>query len=323
MKKSSRRKFIESSGIVVGGALANVISPAVTVAAAQSRPPAAAATPGARLRALLAGPEPVMAPGAHDVVSARLIQAEGYPVVVAGGSACASCMYGIPDVGLVTITELIEFSGRIARAVDVPVVADADDGGGTPINVYRSVQEFNKAGLAAVMIEDTYQAKHLGEGEELIPKEQFVDKIKAATDARLDQNLVIIGRCDAVSLGMSIEQAFDRGVAYAEAGADMIFFAGLRLQDCARAADAVKRPLMHTINNVPLEEVKKSRVNLAVYAGQVLSVALGAARQALREIKSTGIIPNYQQRVIPGAEQAQLLRTPDVAARAKKYHVSK
>jgi len=232
-------------------------------------------------------------------------------------------MYGIPDVGLVTITELIEFSGRIARAINVPVMADADDGGGTPINVYRSIQEFSKAGLAAVMLEDTYQAKHLGEGEQLIPKEQFVDKIKAATDARIDSNLIIIGRCDAMSLGMSMEQAFERGVAYAEAGADMLFFSGLRLQDCPRAADVVKRPLMHTINNVPLEEVKKSKVNLAVYAGQVLSVALGAARQALREIKSTGVIPNYQQRVIPGAEQALLLKTPDVVARAKKYHVSK
>jgi methylisocitrate lyase len=150
-----------------------------------------------------------------------------------------------------------------------------------------------------------------------------VDKIKAAVDARLDRNLVIIGRCDGMSLGMTMEQSFERGVAYAEAGADVIFFAGLRLQDCPKAADAVKRPLMHTINNTPLEEVKKSRVNLAVYAGQVLSVALGAARQALRDIKSTGVIPNYQQKVIPGGEQAQLLRTPDVVARARKYNVAK
>ncbi|MBI4472918.1 MAG: isocitrate lyase/phosphoenolpyruvate mutase family protein, partial [Acidobacteria bacterium] len=140
---------------------------------------------------------------------------------------------------------------------------------------------------------------------------------------RLDPSLVIIGRCDGIGLGLSMEQAFERGVAYAEAGADVLFFSGLRLQDCPRAADAVKRPLMHTINNVPLEEVRKSRVNLAVYAGQVLSVALGAARQALREIKSTGVIPNYQQRVIAGQEQSQLLRTPDVVARARKYHVSK
>lgn len=317
----NRRAFMQTAGVTAGGVLAGALA-GPAVASAQGAGPART-SPGARLRALLAGPDPVMTPGAHDVVSARLIQAEGFPAIIVGGSACSACMYGIPDVGLVSITELIEFAGRIARHVTVPVVADADDGGGTPINVYRAVQMFDKAGLAAVMIEDTYQAKHLGPGESLIPSDQMVDKVKAATDARIDPDLVIIGRNDSLAIGESLERAIERGVAYAEAGADMIFFSGLRLQDGPRARAAVQRPLMNTITSAPIDEIRRAQVNLVVYSGQLLGVGLAASQQVLREIRAGGVIPNYEQRAIAPADYARLLETPETQARARTYRVSK
>ena len=311
----SRRDFIKDTG----GALGGVIVAGSTEAEAQSVTPS---SPGARFRQLISGPEPVIAPGAYDVMTARMIQEEGFEALVVGGSACSAVMHGVPDVGLVSITELIEYSGNIARNVDIPVMADADNGGGTPINVYRSVQQLGKAGLGAVMIEDTYQAKHLGQGEELLPMNEFLDKIKAAVDARIDSDLVVIARSDALSLGLSMDQALERGVAYAEAGADMIFLSGLRLQDGPRAADVVQRPLMQTVSDVSLDEIRGSRVSLAVYAGQLLNVAMGASYRALREIRATGVIPDYEQKTLPDGAQSRLNRQADVVERARRYNVT-
>ena len=310
----SRREFIKGTG----GALGGVIVGGGATAEAQAVP----SSPGARFRALIAGPEPVLAPGAYDVMSARMIQEEGFGALVVGGSACSAVMHGVPDVGLVSITELIEYSGNIARSVDIPVMADADDGGGTPINVYRAVQRFGKAGVGAIMIEDTYQAKHLGPGETLLPADEFVDKIRAAVDARIDSELVIIARSDAFSVGLPMDEALDRGAAYGEAGADMIYLSGLRLQDCPRAADVVQRPLMQTVSDVSLEEIRRNRVSLAVYAGQLLSVAMGAAYRALQEIRATGVIPGYEERTLPAGVQAKLNRQADVVERARRYRVT-
>lgn len=310
----SRRDFIQGTG----GALAGVMVGGGRARAPQSAP----SSPGERFRALVSRSEPVLAPGAHDVMSARMIEAEGFEALVVGGSACSAVMHGVPDVGLVSITELIEYSGHIARSVDIPVMADADDGGGTPINVYRSVQLFAKAGLGAVMIEDTHQAKHLGENEEPLPTAEFADKVRAAADASVESGLVVIARSDALSLGRSMEEALQRGRAYAEAGADMIYLSGLGLQDVPRAADAIGRPLMQTVSNVSLDEIHRNRVSLAVYAGQLLSVALGAAYRALQDIKATGIIPDYQQKTLPRGVQDQLNRRADVLERARRYNVT-
>lgn len=265
----------------------------------------------------------MVAPGAFDVMSARMIEAEGFDALVVGGSACSAVMHGVPDVGLVSVTELIEYSGNIARSVDIPVMADADDGGGTPINVYRAVQQFGKAGVGAVMIEDTYQAKHLGPGEELLPTEEFADKVAAAVDASADSDMVVIARCDALSVGMSMDQALERGVAYADAGADMVFLSGIRLEDCPRAEDVVRRPLMQTVSNVSLDEIRRNRVSLAVYAGQLLNVAMGASYRALQEIKTTGVIPDYQQKTLPSGVQAQLNQQAEVVERARRYRVTR
>lgn len=311
----TRRDFVRGAGAAFGGAL--IVGP--PRAELQSAPP----SPGARFRALVSGSEPVLAPGAHDVMSARMIEAEGFPVVAVGGSACSAVMHGVPDVGLVSITELIEYSGNIARNVGVPVMADADDGGGTPINVYRSVQQFGKAGLAAVMIEDTHQAKHLARNEELLPVDMFADKVRAAADAATESGLVVIARSDALSVGLSMDQALERGVAYVEAGADMIFLSGLPLEECPRVRDVVDRPLMQTVSNVPIEDIRRNRVSLAVYAGQLLSVAMGASYRALQEIRASGVIASYADRTLPNGVQALLNGQAEVVERARKYRVTR
>jgi 2-methylisocitrate lyase-like PEP mutase family enzyme len=324
----SRRGFIQAAGAAAGGIVAGSLRPGEAAAAgAIERGPlaesAATQSPGARLRKLLQGADLVLAPVIYDAMSAKLAELAGMPAVFAGGQPISNSMYGFGDFGMVTITELIEFASRIAGAVGIPVLADADDGGGNPLNVYRAIGMYERRGVAGVMIEDLAGAKHLpglGEGQ-LVARESMVDKIHAACDARrADGGLVVVARCDAVSVKEPVERALERGVAYAEAGADVLFFAGMRLPDLPRAAEAVQRPLMHTVNNVPFSDISKNRVRLAVYAGQLQSVALGAVHQALLELKADGVIPDYGQRALPAEVHARLTGAEEAVARARKYH---
>lgn len=325
--RGSRRKFIQGAGVLTGGILAHSLDSTETFARpgpGREAPAQASSSmsPGARLRRLIAGPDFVMAPVVYDVMAAKLVELAGMPAVFAGGQPCSNSMYGMGDFGTVTITELIEFASRIAGAVKIPLIADGDDGGGNPLNVYRAIQMYERGGIACVMLEDLTGAKHLPGFREgrLASKEAMVDKIHAALDARRDQSLVVLARCDSLSVRESIEQALDRGVAYAEAGADVLFFAGMRLQDLPRAADAVKRPLMHTVNNVAFAELRRNRVSLAVYAGQLQNVALGAVHKALQELKANGVIQDYSQRALPSDISARLTDAEQAVARARKYN---
>ena len=306
-KNPQRRGFVKALGVAAGGALVPSSAEAETA--------------GARMRSLVSRSEPLMCPGGYDVLSARIIELHGFEAMVVGGSACAASMYGVPDYGLVSITVLIELAARIAGAVDIPVLADADDGGGSPLNVYRAMQGFERAGIAAVMIEDHVQVKHVGGEGELVPTRAMADKVKAAVDAR-QGDTIVLARADSVSIGESVEAAIERGVAYAESGADMLFFAGMRLEDCPRAADAVRKPFMTTVRDTPLEELKRQKISLAVYAAHALQLALGAAERGLAELKRNARIEGYSENAIDRETYQKLLRSDEQRTRARTYHLT-
>jgi 2-methylisocitrate lyase-like PEP mutase family enzyme len=309
--KASRRTFLKGAGVTAGGLITRAVPSPQSISST---------TKGESLRRLLQGPDTILSPAAHDVLSARLIEQMGFPLVTVGGSA-VSAEHMIPDVGLITITELIEFAGNIAENVDVPVFADCDDGGGSPINVYRAMRSAEKYGIAAVMYEDTVTIKHLGGRSDLITKDQMADKIKAAAEAR-QKGTVIIARTDAIAEQRSMQEALDRGGACAEAGADIIFFAGMRSADTPKARDAVKRPLMSTVaGTTTTAMLKEARITLGVYAGQLLQIGLGAAYQALQELKTTGLMVNSAKLAIPGNVFQKLTESQEVTARARKYNL--
>jgi 2-methylisocitrate lyase-like PEP mutase family enzyme len=311
--KTSRRTFIQTASAVAAGSMV-----AQGTAAAQN----ANFSKGEEFRRLVQGSEPVLAPAAHDVLSARLIEQMGFPVITVGGSAI-SAQHTIPDVGLITITELLEFAGNIAEHVNVPVFADCDDGGGGPINVYRAMKNAEKRGIAAVMFEDTVTIKHLGGRSDLVTKEQMADKIKAAADAR-QKGTVIVARTDALSEQKTMEEALARGAACAEAGADIIFFSGMRLTDTPKARDTVKRPLMSTVGGTTTPaQLKEGRISFGVYAGQLLQISLGAAHQALQELKTTGLMANATKLSLPNDVYQKLIESQEVTARARKYNLIK
>src|SRR5437868_9875517 len=154
----------------------------------------------ARLRELLAGPELLVAPGAYDALSARLIAQAGFSAVYMTGFGTAASVLGQPDVGLLTMSEMVSRAAALAAVVgDRPLIADADTGYGNPINVRRTIREYERAGVAAVHIEDQVWPKKCGhmEGKQVIPQGEMVQKVRAAVDARLDPDFVIIARTDA------------------------------------------------------------------------------------------------------------------------------
>ena len=178
----------------------------------------------ATLRELLAGPEPVLAPGAYDALSARLVERAGFPAVYMTGFGASASLLGRPDVGLLSFDEMAGHARRLAQAVSVPLIADADDGYGNPLNVMRTVREYAAAGVAALHIEDQVAPKRCGhmEGKEVIDAAEMVEKVRAAVEARGDGELLIIARTDARAVE-GLDAALERARRYREAGADALF----------------------------------------------------------------------------------------------------
>ena len=182
----------------------------------------------AALRALLAGPDPVLLPGCYDGLGARLIEQAGFDAVYMTGFGTAASLLGRPDVGLLGLGEMVDNARRVCSAVDVPVVADADTGYGNPINVIRTVQEYERAGVAGLHIEDQVLPKKCGhmEGKQVVPTADMVAKIEAAVSARQNPDLVLIARTDARAPN-GFDDALDRAKRFVDAGADVLFVEAL------------------------------------------------------------------------------------------------
>lgn len=176
------------------------------------------------MRELLSTKKMVVAPGAHDAMTAKVIGRLGFDAVYMTGYGQSASHLGQPDVGLLTMTEMVARANAIVEAAGVPVIADADTGFGNAVNVMRTVREYEKAGVAVIQLEDQVMPKKCGHmvGREIVSKEEMVGKIKAAVDTRVNPDFMIMARTDARTT-KGIEEALERGLAYKEAGADIIF----------------------------------------------------------------------------------------------------
>lgn len=186
----------------------------------------------AALRQLLTGSEPVLLPGCYDALGARLIEQAGFGAVYMTGFGTAASLLGRPDVGLLGLAEMVDNARRIVAATDLPVVADADTGYGNPINVIRTVQEYERAGVAGLHLEDQVLPKKCGhmENKAVVPTEEMEAKIRAAVDARTNPDLVLIARTDARA-PHGFDDALDRAHRFAAAGADVLFVEALTGED--------------------------------------------------------------------------------------------
>jgi len=260
-----------------------------------SRP--AAARP--RLRELLARPEPLVAPGAYDALSARLVEQAGFDVVYMTGFGTTESLAGRPDVGLLTGTEMIDNARRIAAAVDVPVIADADTGYGNAINVVRTVQAYEQAGVAGIHLEDQVMPKKCGHmsGKAVIPADEMVGKIRAAVAARRDPDFLLIARTDAAAVE-GLSAAIDRARAYADAGADVLFVeAPTSEDDIARVAEELRgvAPLVFNWAEggrtppIPLARIAELGFALVLFPIGTLLAATAGIRRLLASLRDDGV----------------------------------
>jgi len=247
---------------------------------------------GKRLKELWAKDGMVTAPGAYDGLTAKLIGQAGFSAVYMSGGATSSA-HGYPDYGLLTMSEMVANAARVADAVDVPVISDADNGYGNELNVFRTVREFERAGVAAIHIEDQVFPKRCGhlDDKELIGLEDFCAKIRAAADARRDPDFVIIARTDARAKE-GFETAVKRCNAAIAAGADAAFLeAPQTLEEMAEAVRQIKGPcLLNVVRNgkspeIGLDKARAMGYRIAIVPGLLLATVIGACDEALSALK--------------------------------------
>ncbi len=285
-----------------------------------------------RLRELLAQPGLLVAPGAYDALSARLIAQAGFPAVYMTGFGTAASVLGQPDVGLLTMSEMVSRAAALAAVVgERPLIADADTGYGNPINVRRTVHEYERAGVAAIHIEDQVWPKKCGhmEGKQVIPLDEMVQKIRAAVDARQDPDFVIIARTDANAV-YGLEDALHRGRAYREAGADVIFIEAPRSMEELRAiartfpdvpllynwAESGKTPLLS------LEEIHALGFKLVIFPVSLLFAATQTLLSLLEVLKQGQTPTVFAEHTISFSQFTDQVGLPDIQSLERRYGVN-
>lgn len=274
-----------------------------------------------RFRKLLNGPEMVVAPFVYDCLQARLVQRQGFKAVYMTGFGTAAAR-GFPDLGLLTMGEMVDNVRALARSVDIPVICDADTGYGEAINVQRTVREYEDAGAAALHIEDQVWPKRCGfmEGKQVIPLANMEAKIRAALDARRDPDLVIIARTDALA-PLGWEEVTRRAQAYRSAGADLIFVDGIKtledLRSCAQCLSGL--PLLYNGQLLHPAEIAKYGFKVMIHIATLFSI-YQRTRDAINELARTGAVSGGAGfELLP--EITDLLGAPEILETSKKYEI--
>jgi 2-methylisocitrate lyase-like PEP mutase family enzyme len=273
-----------------------------------------------RVRELLGAPGVIRSLGAHDVFTARLVEAAGLETVFIGGFGTSASLLGLPDVGFLTLTEMADAVGRMARRVSIPVVADGDTGHGDLHNVVRTVREFEAAGAAGILLEDQVTPKRCGHfaGKRVIPAADMVLKLRAALDARREPDFVLIARTDARAVE-GLAGAIDRANRYAEAGADVCFIEApegrAELEEIPRA---VRHPLLVNMLTggvtpiLPVDELGRLGYKIVVCPIESLLVTATAVQRLIRALLTRGRVDLPPEEMMTFAQVKDLLGLDEV-----------
>ena len=270
---------------------------------------------GAKFRAAVQDEKPLQVVGAINAYHARLAERSGYRALYLSGGGVAAGSLGVPDLGISTLDDVLTDVRRITDATSLPLLVDADTGFGSAFNIARTVRSLIKFGAAAMHIEDQVQAKRCGHrpGKEIVPREEMVDRIKAAVDARTDAGFVVMARTDALAVE-GLQAAIDRAAACVEAGADMIFpEAVTELGMYREFADAVGVPVLANITefgSTPLftvEQLRSAHVGLVLYPLSAFRSMNRAALNVYRAIRSDGTQQNVLDTMQTRAELYEFL----------------
>ena len=257
-------------------------------------------TPGARFRTAVSLERPLQVVGVINAYAARLAERSGFSALYLSGGGVAAASLGVPDLGITTLEDVLTDARRICDTSNLPLLVDVDTGFGSAFNIARTVKALIKAGAAAVHIEDQVQAKRCGHrpGKAIVTRDEMVDRVKAAVDARSDPNFVIMARTDALAVE-GLESAIERAAACVEAGADMIFPEALTsLEMYTRFAQAVKVPILANMTEFGLTplftttELAAAGVGLVLYPLSAFRAMSAAALQVYQLLRKEGTQKN-------------------------------
>ena len=275
----------------------------------------------ARMRQLLASDQMIVAPFIMNALHAKIAESVGFDAVYMTGAG-TSAERGFPDVGFLTMTEMVANAKYIANAVDIPVICDADTGYGNPLNVQRTVREYESAGVSAIHLEDQQFPKKCGffEGKQVIPVEEHVQKIRAALDARVNPDFVIIARCDAYAI-TGWEDTVRRCREYMDAGADMVFVDGIKSEDDLKiyAKDLAAVPRMYNGDLMNTKDVAAMGYKLMI-CGSTIWLVYQQLLESFRELKTEGKVD--PRRYGTRWDVAGLLGLDEIYELERKYGVT-
>ncbi|HZE06229.1 MAG TPA: isocitrate lyase/PEP mutase family protein [Solirubrobacteraceae bacterium] len=282
------------------------------------------------MRALLSGrsgDRPLILPGAPDALAARVIEALGFAATYITGAGVTNARLGMPDLGLMTLTELADTVEAVRNAVAIPIVVDADTGFGGPLNVRRTVQTLERRGANAIQLEDQVSPKRCGHfaGKEVIATEEMVAKLQAALDARREDSLLIIARTDARQM-LGLEAALERAQRYREVGADVIFVEAPQSRDeLAEIGRRLDGPLLVNIveggatPQLPAQELGGLGFSIVLYANAALRGAVRGMQLVLAHLQRTGSTRGALEQMIGWDERQELVGKPFFDALSDRY----
>lgn len=279
------------------------------------------------LRARLAMGRPLLLPGAPNALTARLLEDCGFEAIYVSGAGVANAFLGVPDIGLLTLTQLTDHVAAIRDAVSVPLVVDADAGFGNPIGVHRTVRLLERAGASAIQIEDQVEPKRCGHftDKAVISAQDMVQKVSAAVDARTDPDLRIIARTDAGGV-TNFDEACDRANSYLEAGADIAFVEAPRTrQELAEIPRRVRGPNVVNIVEggltpiLPFDELAGFGYSIVLYANSALRAAISGMRTVMTHLHEVGDTNGIADRFATWEERQSLVRKEVFDAMSQRY----
>ena len=279
------------------------------------------------LRRLIQDRKTVILPGVYDCLSAKLAEQAGFEAILLTGAGIVASALGYPDIGLITMTEVLNQTRNIVKSVNIPVFADCDTGYGNSINVYRTVKEFEDAGVAGLFIEDQTFPKRCGhfERKQVISKEEMCKKIEAAVDARTDPDLIIMARTDARA-EFGLEEAIERGITYSDAGAEMIFIeAPQSIEELRKIPGSIPVPTMANMveggktPTVPIRELEEMGFKFVSFSGSAQKIAISAMKEFFDTLKNIGSVDDVLDKIVSLDERSRLLGLPRFYEMEKKY----
>lgn len=280
-----------------------------------------------RLRALIQRPEIVLCPGVYDAYLARMVERAGFEALYMTGAGVSHSRLGVPDLGLVSFSEMLDHAYRIADAVDIPLVADADTGYGNAINVMRTIRAYERAGVAGCHIEDQESPKRCGHFDEkrVIPTGEMLGKLAAALDARVDDDFVVIARTDARGV-LGLDEAIERAEAYAAAGADVVFVESPRSEEeLERIGRSIDAPLLANMVEtgltplLPAARLQALGFSIVIHPGAIGRFIGKQLEAFLRTMKQEGSTLSQLDRMLDFESQNAVVGLPEMLAESRKY----